>query len=203
MDKLFWYTLGKKRGGGGVETEDLTVPLNMADGNQIITPSEGKLLSGVTIEKPETLIPENIAEGVDIGGIIGALAAGGGGAKVAVGTASSQYGTITHNLGVVPDIMIMVINKTQDVRTSDTGLYAFGISSAMKAKYPAIPGNANATRTSSSISTAYAGDETIERTGVITYGFYEATETTVKYAHANAPMPTSSSKTWIAIAGLT
>lgn len=76
MDNLFWYHLGKKRGGGG-ETEAPVLPLNMTSGDQIVTPSEGKLLSQVTIEKPDTLIPENIAEGIDIAGITGTLAAGG------------------------------------------------------------------------------------------------------------------------------
>ena len=36
------------------------------------------LLGKVTVTKPETLAPENIAEGIDIAGIVGTLAAGGG-----------------------------------------------------------------------------------------------------------------------------
>lgn len=35
-------------------------------------------MKSAIIQKPETLIPENIAEGVDIAGIVGTLAAGGG-----------------------------------------------------------------------------------------------------------------------------
>lgn len=49
-----------------------TVPLDMASGNQIIKPEAGELLSEVTVEKPETLVPENILKGVEIGGVIGA-----------------------------------------------------------------------------------------------------------------------------------
>lgn len=58
------------------DTEEQTQALAMADGDMVIEPSEaGKVLSKVTIQKPETLVPENIAEGVDIAGIIGTLAA--------------------------------------------------------------------------------------------------------------------------------
>lgn len=61
------------------ELEEVTVPLNMADGDMVITPSDDKAISKTIVQKPATLVPENIAEGVDIAGIIGALAASGGG----------------------------------------------------------------------------------------------------------------------------
>lgn len=57
----------------GGETEELTVDLSMADGDQVITPSAGKSISKATITKPVTLIPENIAINTDIGGVVGAL----------------------------------------------------------------------------------------------------------------------------------
>lgn len=60
------------------DTEELALSLSMADGDMVITPSEeGKVLSQVTITKPETLIPENIAEGVEIGGVVGTFVGGG------------------------------------------------------------------------------------------------------------------------------
>lgn len=56
------------------DTEEITVPLNMPEGDQIILPaSEGKVLSKVTVTKPETLVPENIRAGVEIGGVEGAF----------------------------------------------------------------------------------------------------------------------------------
>ena len=56
------------------DTEEVTVPLNMPEGDQIILPaSEGKVLSKVTVTKPETLVPENILVGVEIGGVTGEL----------------------------------------------------------------------------------------------------------------------------------
>lgn len=61
------------------ESEDVTVPLAMADGDMVIVPTEGKLLASVTVQKPETLTPENIAEGVEIAGVVGTHSGGGGG----------------------------------------------------------------------------------------------------------------------------
>lgn len=60
-------------GGSGGETQEKTVQLAMADGDQVITPDVGKTLSSVTVEKPETLIPGNIKKDVVIGGVTGAL----------------------------------------------------------------------------------------------------------------------------------
>lgn len=56
------------------DTEELAVELDMSEGNQIIVPTqEGKVISQVTVTKPETLVPENILAGVDIGGVVGEL----------------------------------------------------------------------------------------------------------------------------------
>ena len=48
-----------------------TVLLNMAEGDQVIEADEDTVLTKVTVIKPETLIPANIADGVNIGGIEG------------------------------------------------------------------------------------------------------------------------------------
>ena len=55
------------------ERQAKTVSLLLSDGNQEVTADEGKVLSSVTIEKPESLVPENIRSGVDIGGVEGSL----------------------------------------------------------------------------------------------------------------------------------
>lgn len=47
--------------------------LNMMTGHQVITPDPGKVLSKVTIPKPQELKPSNIRENVYIGGITGTL----------------------------------------------------------------------------------------------------------------------------------
>lgn len=48
-----------------------TVELNMSTGNQVITPDPNKVLSEVTINKPDTFIESNIKADISIGGITG------------------------------------------------------------------------------------------------------------------------------------
>lgn len=48
-----------------------TVDLNMANGDQIVDADPDTVMTRVTVKKPETLVPENIVEGVDIGGVLG------------------------------------------------------------------------------------------------------------------------------------
>lgn len=129
------------------DTEAVEVALSMADGDQVISPSAaGKVLSGVTIEKPETLIPENIAEGVDIAGIIGTFA-GGSNCKIAVGTYtydSTDNKLYYHNLGVVPDILIAIPSNGQSSTVTNAIGMAISFSSDMMNAYPSIPANAKA-----------------------------------------------------------
>lgn len=56
-------------------TQEKTVDLAMASGNQIISPDAGKNLSKVTVTKPSTLVASNIKTGVSIGGVTGTLEA--------------------------------------------------------------------------------------------------------------------------------
>lgn len=54
---------------------DGTNELTFADGDFVIVPSkDGKVLSKVTITRPKTLIPEKIAEGWEIAGLVGTYA---------------------------------------------------------------------------------------------------------------------------------
>lgn len=55
------------------ESEEKTVDLNMTSGNQVITPSTNKVMSKVTVNKPATLLSQNIKKDVAIGGIVGTL----------------------------------------------------------------------------------------------------------------------------------
>lgn len=52
-------------------TVEVQSALNMASGNQVITPEEGKTMTKVTIVKPSTFTAENIKKGVIIGYITG------------------------------------------------------------------------------------------------------------------------------------
>ena len=59
------------------DTEEVIVDLNMAYGDQIIVPTApGKVISQVTVRKPDTFLEENIAAGVNIAGVVGRLSAG-------------------------------------------------------------------------------------------------------------------------------
>ena len=53
--------------------QEKTTDLSMLNGNQIISPDSGKVLSKVTITKPATLTPENIKKDTNIGGVVGTL----------------------------------------------------------------------------------------------------------------------------------
>ena len=56
-------------------TEERTVELSMPSGNQVILPTSRKGMRKVTIQKPDTMLPENIKKDVVIGGVTGALEA--------------------------------------------------------------------------------------------------------------------------------
>lgn len=54
------------------DTEEIRVPLSMVESDQVIVPtSEEKVISRAVILKPDTLVPENILNGVNIGGVVG------------------------------------------------------------------------------------------------------------------------------------
>ena len=110
-------TVPTESGGSEVFThgelaEDITAGANFANGDMVLSPGDGKMVKNVTVNKPATLIPENIAEGVDIAGIVGTLAAGGNvvfaSGSVSGFSSSDREITVQHNLGVVPDIVIFL-----------------------------------------------------------------------------------------------
>jgi hypothetical protein len=53
------------------EEETKTVTPNFSSGNQVITPTSGKVLSQVTLTKPTDLLPENIAKDKNVCGVTG------------------------------------------------------------------------------------------------------------------------------------
>lgn len=75
MSDGFWKILALKgiKGGGDTPTQEKTVALDMANGNQIITPDDGKTMTQATVLKPATMAAENIKSGVNIGGVVGSL----------------------------------------------------------------------------------------------------------------------------------
>lgn len=80
--------------GGGVQQVNEIIELVLANGNMVVTAPSGKAFKQVTVNKPATLVPENIAEGVNIAGVIGTYSGGGGGEGVDL-LAQRVEGTIT------------------------------------------------------------------------------------------------------------
>ena len=61
--------------------ETKEVLLDFSGGDMEVVPTTGNVISKVTIPQPENLLPGNIAEGVNVAGIVGVLAASGGGSS--------------------------------------------------------------------------------------------------------------------------
>lgn len=55
------------------KVETRTIDLDMSSGNQTIKANSDKVMSSVTITKPDTMVPENIKKDVNIGGVVGTL----------------------------------------------------------------------------------------------------------------------------------
>lgn len=118
------------------DAEEATVELNFANGTQTVEPSAaGKVLSAVNILKPDTLLPENIAKDINVAGIIGTFA-GGGGVKIATGKFTGDYSntkTITHGLGVLPDVIfVSSVREPYYYSTAFVVLNAIGFSAAFR-----------------------------------------------------------------------
>lgn len=75
MSDGFWKILALRgiKGGGDTPTQEKTVALDMANGNQIINPDDGKIMTQATVLKPATMVAGNIKSGVNIGGVVGSL----------------------------------------------------------------------------------------------------------------------------------
>lgn len=100
--------------------EDLPIELNFSGGNQSVAAPDGYAVKNAIIQQPANLVPANIAEGVDIAGIVGALAAGGKDVKMSAGKfTTTGVVTVEHGLGVTPD-MIWAFGLT--TLATDSGL---------------------------------------------------------------------------------
>ena len=66
------YNPNKQDQPSGVE-----INLAFTDNDQIVNAPEGKLIKSAIIKKPGTLVPENIAKGVEIAGVMGTMTGGG------------------------------------------------------------------------------------------------------------------------------
>lgn len=180
--------------------EDLPIALDFSSGDQTISAPDGMVVKSAVVQKPDTLTPENIAEGVDIAGIIGTLAAGGGSnVKIATGTdaSNSTIRTISHGLGVTPDLVYVWSNS---VGTTNCLFSCFGITKQFK----------------EAIGIGYAIMASFVKNGTITNSYYSSqgidgtagwisnvNGTSFKVGTSTTYFNTGSSVTWIAIGGLT
>ena len=122
--------------------ENIPINLDFSNGNQTIEAEEGYLVKSATVFKPETLIPENIADGINIAGIVGTLASGGGSGGGSVnynykyGWYDNAKGTsgerISYNFGFKPDFLLVATYSNVTIGTSNFLFY--GVSSRAKEK---------------------------------------------------------------------
>lgn len=105
---------------------NVAVTLNMANGNQVITPpNDTKTMSRVLVKKPETLIADNIKKDINIGGVIGTFE----GAEDLDEDITSQEEKVTTIEGLVdnlpsePTLQEKIVDPTteQQIITADSG----------------------------------------------------------------------------------
>lgn len=105
---------------------NVAVTLNMANGNQVITPPDDtKTMSRVLVKKPNTLIADNIKKDINIGGVIGTFE----GAEDLDEDITSQEEKVTTIEGLVdnlpsePTLQEKIVDPTteQQIITADSG----------------------------------------------------------------------------------
>ena len=123
---------------GGIETfvhesqvaepVEATVDVDWSGGDMVITPEAGQVFSRLLIPRPETAAPGNIREGVNLAGMVGVLAAGGGSIKFASGKIGTftAYSGVEHGLGIVPDIVFAYMSG--DAKLNGKALMYYGVS---------------------------------------------------------------------------
>ena len=176
--------------------ENLPIALDFSGGNQTVTAPDGMVVKSAIIQHPANLIPENIAEGVNIAGIVGAFK--GGGAKVATGTIATEQTsstTITHDLGVIPDLILVVPTYMQGMGANYIR-FLCGASETLR-KIVEIP-MVRVVTNSSGLASYLTYSAPITGTNII--GGATTTTFTIK-AGTNAIL--AEGVPWIAIAGLT
>lgn len=181
--------------------DGLSIVPNFAAGDMVVTAPEGKLGKQATIIKPEGLMPENIAEGVSIAGIIGTLIATTGGAKVAAGVVSSNVANIqvTHGLGVVPDVAIFV---TSNYNTKNQTAFIFQVSEAFATKYALPYSWIRSVKATSTPSCSFSSNAYFVGSNSYASTFRLATSTTITIVGGSSYGLLSGS-VWIVIGGLT
>lgn len=187
------------------ETTTASIEPDFSDGDMTVTPEEGEFFSEVSIKKPENLLPENILKDVNIAGILGTLeTSSGADIKIASGSfygSNFEY-TLTHNLGVVPDVVIMWAKEANTGISSNQLLAVAGVSRKLFEKLALTYG------------AMYAAKElksTLKYNGAFTYCIDDAsttqvigyaTETTIRLGNSSYYPNITTANYWLAIGGL-
>lgn len=187
------------------ESVETTIDLDeigFASGMVEITPEDGQTFSKVNVPVPANLTPGNIAKGVDIAGIVGTFVGGGNIAPVYksgyfIPSANSTGYTVTHDLGVLPDIAVVIAScKTITELNIITGV--FGVSSALADK--GCQGLACSTRSVLGVDAGMERSSTMmSRYGAIR----NATETTFTCGGSTWLLGSGIDYEWVVIGGLT
>ena len=181
---------------------ETTIDPDFSAGDMEVVPEDGQVFSKVGILKPANLLPENIAEGVNIAGIVGALTSGGG-ALCAYGNLTGTGGNVTlqHDLGVVPDLFLIWTNTGSPLYTNGDIYFAAGLSAAFLEKTGAPKGQwyfavnqANISNWSDPIDTAPSK-----------FPLHDANENTIIVGGGTSYRWLNNGRAynWIAVAGLT
>ena len=179
--------------------ENIPVVLDFSGGDQTINAPDGMAVKSAIIQKPETLTPENIAKGVNIAGVIGALLSGGAG-KVVTGFFAEDHTanvTVEHGLGVLPDV-VCTFNTGL---LMETRLFQLTISKAFASKIGVTGFFCFASVNKSNYVQTYSGsngeDNTLDGNSGI-----NATDATITFKAAST-LKIAAGTYWFAIGGLT
>lgn len=98
--------------------ENYPVTLDFSSGNQVVDAGEGAVIKSAVIQKPDTLVPGNIARGINIAGIVGTNAGGAGAVLVPdpnydINVKHSDTFTLTYE-GESPTVNCPAILKYKD-----------------------------------------------------------------------------------------
>ena len=193
-----------------IDAETIIVPTFSDGKNMVVDPEPGTRFSKVTVQKPDALIPTNIAEGVDIAGIVGTFA--GGSKMVANGwyfTGTGSAVTVEHGLGVTPDFV--VVTKVTDASTATKNkayvVWAVGYSNTGKNKYAGgcYQRGSRQTYNGSSFSstTAQQTINSITTTGTSTDIYIcKANDKTFQVGHTNLVTCSGQNYYWMAVGTL-
>lgn len=177
--------------------EDVPITLDFSGGNQTILAADGTVVKSAIIEKPTNLVPQYIAEGVDIAGIIGTLAAGGGGGNVQIASGTfvgASINTVQHGMGVVPDLVVAYPASVSTYAAYKTYLFV-GVSAVFASALALTKGGGFCGATDKNLK-FFLNTSTWESSGI---AVFNATDTKIQFSGTDS----ACTYNWIALAGLT